>query len=138
MAMDLLQKTRDREFAVLLERVELITNSDTRPPAPGTQVTDPARHLVSLGEYHPDDPALHPIPHEIAVTELRTALDDPTADPNGHLERTLTIQTLREFAARLLIARRRGELTADDTYARAVSDLAVALSFHSGGLDAPL
>jgi hypothetical protein len=118
-AQAIIESMREREFTRLVEKAE-------RVDAP-----DPTRFLAHLERYRQEDPAPHPIALDAEAALIRTALDEPRADPTWSLRRTLTIRALREFATRLLVARRRGELaTGDDSYARAISDLAVALSLQ--------
>ncbi len=116
------EAVRRREFTALTERAHQVVAATLAVPV------DPARHLTSLGAYTGDDTPIEPVSLRTATAELRAILDDPAADPTWAARRTATVQALRELASRVLI-------TVDSAdardYARAVSDLAVALTFET-------
>jgi hypothetical protein len=124
----LLDQIRQREFEELVSRARQIATPGKVPQRDRAEPIDPAQHLALAGEYQPHDPVRRAIPLTVAAAEITRALADPGADPDGSLHRTLTVQSLRELAVRLLIAELRGDLAAGTGYPRAISDLAVSLS----------
>lgn len=112
----ILVDVREREYQELIRRVD-------RRRA-GAFAFNPQTHLVALTEQTGDGRPSLPITLDVTAAEIRSALDNPGADPASLLQ-TLTVQTLREFAARLVLE------GAAEEYARAVSDLALAVALDS-------
>jgi len=134
-AEEILRSLRDREWRDLEEHADRVLGS-VGPQPDVAAPRDPARHLVRLGRYDPESGRLEPVSLRQEAAALRRALDDPEADRTAVTRDRLTIEILREFATRLLIAHRRGEVDdPDDGYARAISDLAVALSLRHSDSD---
>jgi hypothetical protein len=111
-ARDLLAAASDSDYTVLQQQAH---QPDGR---------DPHQHLLSLWDHSTGKP--EPITLAEATVDLRRILDTPSSDPEWEVRRALTIATLHEFTTRLLAAPDTGAELRD--YARAVNDLATALS----------
>jgi hypothetical protein len=92
---------------------------------PAKSSPDPSRHVIADG--YNDDAGFRPMSLEEAAKEIREATDGTVRHDVRRIRRNRAISILEEFAARLLLDSREGDPT--EVYARAISDLLVALSF---------
>ena len=109
----LLVEMREHEYQELVRRVQLRRASPPR--------VDPRVHMVSLTDFSAGPGPARPIALDDEAAEIRATLDAPSPDYAAVL-RTLAIQTLQELAMRLLLE------GSSEAYARAVSDLALAVA----------
>jgi hypothetical protein len=93
---------------------------------PAKSSPDPSRHALTNG-YYDDGTGYRPMPLEEAAKAIRRSFDGSVSGDLQLFRRNRTVDILEEFAARLLHDSREGDPA--EVYARAISNLLVALSF---------